>query len=542
MAQKIIHGKSASGGIAIGKLAFFRNSRMLPVMKTVSDISREIERYNAALLSAEKQLEELSISAEKKLGAENAELFESHVLMLQDPDFAEAAQNLIEKDHICAEYAVYITAENLAAVFAEMDDEYMRGRAADIRDVAWRVIDGLRGTEKRLHFDEPIILAADDFSPSETASLDRMKILAMITAEGTDNSHTVIFARTMGIPAVIGLAALLNNTVYDGKQAVVDAEQGLVYLDPDPQTLQILNEKLRQQEITLRHLEQYRGKKSVTKSGRQTKIFANIASPADIDAVIHGDAEGIGLFRSEFLFLNREDFPDEETQYKAYAQVAEKMTGKQVIIRTLDIGADKQAAYFDLPHEENPALGMRAIRICLTRPDIFKVQIRALYRASVHGNISIMLPMITSLSEIQQVKYIAKRVCGELDNEKLPYNPQIPIGIMIETPASALISDQLAKHVDFFSIGTNDLTQYTLAIDRQNSSIERFQDAHHEAILQLIRITVKNAHINGISAGICGELASDPALLDFFLQIGVDELSVPPSKVLKTRSFIAELD
>jgi phosphotransferase system enzyme I (PtsI) len=422
-----------------------------------------------------------------------------------------------------------------------MDDVYMSARAADIKVVAKRVIEILSGTQRNIFSgSEPVILASDDFSPSETAQFDRAKVLALVSQAGAANSHTAIFARTMGIPAIIGLGASLSAGLA-GKEAALDGESGALSIDPDEKTIAALMEKKNRLQEEGAFLEQFRGKETKTKDGRKIKLCANIGSVADIEAVLAGDAEGIGLFRSEFLYLGREDYPDENVQYESYKNVVCKMNGKQVIIRTLDIGADKQADYFKLPHEENPALGMRAIRICLTNKALFKTQLRAIYRASAHGNVAIMFPMIASVIELQRAKAVAAEARNELQAEHIAFNPKTPVGIMVETPASAIISDLLAKEADFFSIGSNDLTQYTLAVDRQNESISEFCDTHHEAILRLIKLTVDNAHKEGIWVGICGMLGADPALTQTFVDMGMDELSVEPSFILKLRSRITAL-
>jgi phosphotransferase system enzyme I (PtsI) len=423
-----------------------------------------------------------------------------------------------------------------------MDDDYMKGRAADVLDVAGRVLSILNGTQRNaVKNREPVILASDDFNPSETAQFDRALVLGLATRQGSGNSHTAIFARTMGIPALIALGASLTPDLADTMVAL-DGDTGLLYINPKPAVLAELKKKQAKLQVEVQALERFRGKPSETKSGKTIKLFANIGNVADADIAVLGDAEGIGLFRSEFLYLERKDYPDEQVQYEAYRRTLEKMKGKQVIIRTLDIGADKQAAYFKLPKEENPALGLRAIRICLTRPEIFKAQLRAIYRASTYGNAAIMFPMINSVEDARRAKSIVEEVCRDLVAEKIAFDQSVPIGIMIETPAAAIISDLLAKEVDFFSIGTNDLTQYTLAVDRQNESIGEFCDTRHEAILRLIRMTVENAHKAGIKVGICGSLAADPTITQTFVDMGVDELSVVPSAILRLRQSISDID
>jgi phosphotransferase system enzyme I (PtsI) len=477
-----------------------------------------------------------------RLGKENAELFDVHKMMLKDEDFLEAITGIIKDDKLCAEYAVVETGKQFSNDFAEMDDDYMKERAADVLDVAGRVLSILTGAQRGAsQRKEPVILAANDFSPSETAQFDRTMVLGLATQQGSGNSHTAIFARTMGIPAVIGLGdALVPGLAHT--MAALDGDTGQLYIDPKPAVLTELKAKQAKLQVEIQALERFRGKPTETKSGKAIKLFANIGNVADADAAVLGDAEGIGLFRSEFLYLERKDYPGEQVQYEAYRRTLEKMKGRQVIIRTLDIGADKQAAYFKLPQEENPALGLRAIRICLARPEVFKTQLRAIYRASLYGNAAIMFPMINSVDDIRRAKTIVEEVRRDLAAEQIAFDQSVPIGIMIETPAAAIISDLLAREVDFFSIGTNDLTQYTLAVDRQNEAIGEFCDTRHEAILRLIRTTVENAHKAGIPAGICGSLAADPALTQTFVDIGVDELSVVPSAILRLRQSIAEID
>jgi phosphotransferase system enzyme I (PtsI) len=443
---------------------------------------------------------------------------------------------------VCAEYAVNTAGSRLAQDFAEMDDDYMKARATDVYDISKRVIEILSGVQSEyVNTDDPVIFAADDFTPSETALMDRAKVLAMISKQGSANSHSAIFARTMGIPCIIGFGKFLSNDL-NGKYAALDGDTGVLYIDPEPTVLAELKAKKEKAETARTELEKMRGKTAVTKSGKTIKLFANIGSVNDAKAALEGDAEGVGLFRSEFLYLGRDDYPDEEFQFQQYKKVLEAMGGREVVIRTLDIGADKQAGYFNLPPEENPALGLRAIRICLTRPVLFKTQLRAIYRASAFGNAAIMFPMINSLSDLLRAKEIAKAVREELAAAKIPFKADTPVGIMVETPASAVISDILAAESDFFSIGTNDLTQYTLAVDRQNESINEFCDTHHEAILRLIRLTVENAHKAGIWAGICGTLGADRKLTKTFLDMGVDELSVEPSFILKLRRDITCMD
>jgi phosphotransferase system enzyme I (PtsI) len=536
----ILRGKGVSGGIAKGRLTFLKRKNLSVEKKPVEDASKEVDRFNSARLTASLQLDELSKQTADAIGGDNALLFEIHRMMLDDADYCGPIIKIIETERVCAEYAVHTAGSRLAREFAGMDDEYMKARSIDVDDVSRRVIRILSGGgEDPAGNEKPGILAADDFTPSETARLDRGRALALVSRQGSANSHTAIFARTMGIPAAIGFGASLSGEL-SGKDAILDGETGTLYIDPDPETIQKLEEKQEQRRREKEGLERLRGKPTLTKDGRKIKLCANIGSVNDADAALAGDAEGIGLFRSEFLYLNRDDCPDEEVQYKSYRKVLEKMGERQVIIRTFDIGADKQARYLDLPREENPALGMRAIRICLTRPELFKTQLRAIYRASVHGNGAIMFPMISSVDELRQAKNIAAAVRAELTAGGIPFKG-VPIGIMIETPAAALISDILAAEADFFSIGTNDLTQYTLAVDRQNESLAPFCDPRHEAVLRLIRLTCENARKAGIRAGICGMLAADPGLTKTFVDMGLDELSVEPSHILKLRGRIAEL-
>jgi phosphotransferase system enzyme I (PtsI) len=535
-----LQGKGVSSGIAAGRIVFFQRSNFVVERKPVTDTAGEVERFKAACQNAADQLDQIAATMADKVGKESAMLFEVHRMMLFDTDFSDPVIELIETQRVCAEYAVSEVGGRLAQDFAEMDDDYMKERAIDIRDVSRRVIAILSGTQQDVTAGpDPVILAADDFTPSETAQFDRSKVLALVSQAGAANSHTAIFARTMGIPAIIGLGASLA-TGLASKEAALDGDTGILYIEPDEKTSASLIEKKKRLVEETALLEKFRGKPTLTKSGRKIKLYANIGSVADVEAALNGDAEGIGLLRSEFMYLGRDDYPNEEIQYESYRKVAEDMAGRQVIIRTLDIGADKQAGYFGLPHEENPALGMRAIRICLTRPDLFKTQLRAIYRASAFGNVAIMFPMISSVEELLRAKKFAEEVRNELSAAKIAFNEKTPIGIMIETPASVIISDLLAKESDFFSIGTNDLTQYTLAVDRQNEAISEFVDTHHEAIIRMIRITTENAHKAGIWCGICGMLGADSELTAAFMEMGLDELSVEPSYILKLRSHIAE--
>ncbi|MDR2491190.1 MAG: phosphoenolpyruvate--protein phosphotransferase [Spirochaetaceae bacterium] len=535
-----LHGKGVSAGIASGKIQFLKRTSASVEKRPVDDTDAEIERFQNARKKACDQLDELSEKMADKIGEENAALFEIHRMMLQDTDYTDPILALITSEKVCAEYAVNTAGSLLAQEFADMDDEYMKARSIDVYDISKRIIDILSGVVQQSGGAEPSIFAADDFTPSETAQMEQGTVLGMISRGGAANSHSAIFARTMGIPAIIGFREFLSDDL-SGKEALMDGEDGVLYIMPDEPTVHRLNEKKSRLFREKEALERLRGQPTTTQAGKKIKLYANIGSVNDAEAALAGDAEGIGLFRSEFLYLGRDDYPDEETQFTNYKKVLEKMDGRQVVIRTLDIGADKQAAYFKLPHEENPALGLRAIRICLTRPALFKTQLRAIYRASAYGNTAIMFPMINSLSDLQRSKQIAADVRAELATEKIPFNAELPIGIMIETPASVIIADKLAKSSDFFSIGTNDLTQYTLAVDRQNEAISEFCDTHHEAILRMIRMTVEAAHAAGIWCGICGTLGADEALTKTFLDMDIDELSVEPAFILPLRKQILEM-
>jgi phosphoenolpyruvate-protein phosphotransferase len=535
-----LQGKGVSKGIAIGRLVIVARSKEDIVPLPIQDAKVEIARFENARSQATTQLGELATTLAKKIGAENSLLFEIHQMMLDDLDYRETVEYIIAKDKVCAEYAVSVTAKQFSEKFSSMDDEYMKARAADVVDISRRVINLLTGQQQDvLTTEEPAILFSDDFTPSETAQLDRNKVLALVTAAGSSNSHTAIFARTMGIPAIIGLGDL--DTALHGEQVVLDGETGVIFIRPDMNTVEKLHRKERLLESETTEQRKYIGKPTISRGGQRIKLFANIGSVNDVYAALEHDAEGIGLFRSEFLYLESDDYPTEEVQFEAYRTVAEKMNGKEVIIRTLDIGADKQAGYFNLSHEENPAMGLRAIRICLSRTDVFITQLRAILRASAFGDISILLPMIASVWEVQEAKRCVQEVQKALMQDGIAYNQKIKIGAMIETPAAAIISDDLAKEVDFFSIGTNDLTQYTLAADRQNDAISKFCNPHHPAVLRLIEMVVRNAHINGVSVGICGELAADMELTKMFLDIGIDELSVAPPSVLALRQHIHNL-
>lgn len=537
-----IKGKSVFGGVSIGKIMFYKRNEKVIKRTHVDDVDAEWKRFCDAKDTAVSQLKELYDKAIEDVGEANAMIFEIHQMMLEDLDYLESIENIIRTQEVNAEFAVATTADNFAQMFAAMDDAYMQGRAADVKDVSERVLDILCGVSGGMkEMTEPCIIAADDLAPSETVQLDKSKVLGFATMYGSSNSHTAILARTMNIPAVIGLGEDLL-TKYDGKMAVIDGFTGMLYIDPDEETMKVMKEKRAKDQEQKALLEQLKGKENVTKSGQKINVYANIGNVSDVGAVLKNDAGGIGLFRSEFLYLENSDFPTEEQQFAVYKQVAENMAGKKVIIRTLDIGADKQVDYFGLDKEENPALGYRAIRICLTRKEIFKTQLRALYRAAMFGNISIMFPMIISVAEVHEIKAIIAEVKEELKNEGIPFKDDVELGVMIETPASVMISRELAKEVDFFSVGTNDLTQYTLAIDRQNAKLDKFYDPHHPAVLAMIKMAADNAHAEGAWIGICGELGADLELTEEFLKMGLDELSVSPAMVLPLRKRIRECE
>ncbi len=536
--RKIV-GVGVSAGIAIGTVRILFANDHAVERRVVDDPQEEVARFRKAQDTACQQLKALRDKTAAEFGEGKAELFDAHQLMLRDPDYVESVESMISGSKVNAEFAVNSTAEQFAAMFGAMDNSYMQARAADIKDVSRRLIDVLEGRTVGEGEDDgaPHIVFADDLAPSETVQLDRTKVLGFVTAKGSSNSHTAILARTMGLPAIIGIGDGLD-AEYDGRTAIVDGTTGTVFVDPDEDVLSEYQGKKRKYEDHLRLLQELKGKPSETKEGQRIRLYANIGRPSDVTAVLANDAEGVGLFRSEFLYLESEDYPTEEFQFEAYREVAQKMGDRLVVIRTLDIGADKQVGYFGLDHEDNPALGYRAIRICLTRPDIFKVQLRALLRASAYGNIAIMLPMITSVQEVRDAKEILESVKDELRAEGAAFNEDIKIGIMIETPASVIMADELAAEVDFFSIGTNDLTQYTLACDRQNPNLGRFADTHSPAILRMIRMAAEAAHAHGIWCGICGELGADLTLTEKFLDIGLDELSVSPTSVLPLREEI----
>lgn len=559
----VLEGKSVFGGIAIGKLSVYGKKDHAVKRSKVADTEAENNRFLEAKEEAKRQLAGFYEKAVKEVGEVNAAIFEIHQMMLDDQDYMESVTNMIKTQEVNAEFAVASTGDNFSAMFAAMEDDYMRERAADVKDISNRVISILQGsTAGTITGEEPVILLADDLAPSETVQLDKSKVLSFVTRHGSTNSHTAILARTMNIPALIGVdfpekldeapsgessfsqnaaAGTDSSVAIDGVLGIVDGYQGKFYLNPDEETLAKYRKLKEEDEQKKRLLQELKGKENVTLDGKKINLYANIGGVADVANVLANDAGGIGLFRSEFLYLEAEDYPTEEAQFTAYKTVAENMAGKKVIIRTLDIGADKQVGYFNLEKEENPALGYRAIRICLDRKEIFKTQLRAIYRASYYGTISIMFPMIISVAEVHAIKEIIKEVKAELDRDGLPYK-EVEIGIMIETPAAVMISDLLAKEVDFFSIGTNDLTQYTLAIDRQNPKLDSIYDAHHEAVLRMLKMVVDNGHKEGCWVGICGELGADTELTETFLRMGFDELSVSPSMVLRVRDRIRNVD
>ena len=537
-----IQGKGVSAGVGVGPLYYYRRATTEIKRYTVEDTGAEWHRFKGAQTGAVEQLGQLAEQARAEAGDEAAMLFETHQMMAEDLDYEEAIEDRITNQKMNAEAAVADTAEQFAEMFAAMDDSYMQARAADVKDVSQRILSILCGVvQGGIASDVPVLLAADDLAPSETIQLDKTKILGFITAGGSGSSHTAILARTMGIPAIVGVGDALKPE-YEGRQAIADGSTGALVVDPDDDTRARLLKKREEQQRLQRLLETLKGQTNVTKDGKTIRIYCNIGSPEDVHAVQVNDGGGIGLFRSEFLYLNSSTFPTEDEQYAAYKQVLSDMDGKEVIIRTLDIGADKQIGYFDLPKEDNPAMGMRALRLCLTRPEIFRTQLRALFRASAYGKLGIMFPMVTSVWEVREAKKLCEEVKRDLKHEGIPYSEDVQIGIMIETPAAAVNSDRLAKEVDFFSIGTNDLTQDTLACDRQNNDLGRFYDPHHPAVLRLIKLVVDNAHKNGIWAGICGELGADLALTETFLAMGLDELSVTPRAVLPLRNAVRMTD
>ena len=538
-----LKGKGVYGAIALGRISVFTRREASVKRTHIEDIEAEKARLEKAKEKATEQLRTIYEKALKEVGEANAQIFEIHQMMIEDEDYNESIASIIETQSVNAEYAVAVTADNFSEMFASMDDAYMQARSADVKDISNRIISCLSdGGGSDAVSDEKVIICADDLAPSETVQLDKDKVLAFVTAFGSSNSHTAILARNMNIPAVIGVGTELLNTVKSGAFAAVDGYTGEIFIDPDEETVARLEKKRKEDEEKKHLLQELKGKENVTLDGRKINIYANIGSVDNIGAVLANDAGGIGLFRSEFLYLESSDYPTEEQQFAAYKRVLESMAGKKVIIRTLDIGADKQVDYFGLEKEENPALGYRAIRICLTRSEIFRTQLRALYRASAYGNLGIMFPMITSVSEVEKILAMCGEVREQLIAEGVEVSDNVELGIMIETPAAAIISDRLAPMVDFFSVGTNDLTQYTLACDRQNANIEQFIDTHHEAILRLIEMSAENAHKHGAWIGICGELAADTSLTETFLRMGIDELSVSPTFVLKVRDAVRKCD
>ncbi len=534
-----MEGKSVFGGVAMGRLSIYKKNDQLVKRIKVTDTDAEIQRYNEATEKAKQQLAALYEKASKEVGESSAAIFEVHQMMLDDLDYQESVVNMIQTQNVNAEYAVAVTGDNFSEIFAAMDDEYMKARAADVKDISNRVISVLQGAEDA-GFDssEPVILVAEDLAPSETVQLDKSLLLSFVTRYGSTNSHTAILARTMNIPALIGVD---YSEDIDGHFGIVDGFEGVLYVDPDEEIIEQYKKKQEEQEEKARLLQELKGQPTVTKDGREIKLYANIGGVGDVPSVLQNDAAGIGLFRSEFLYLESDTFPSEEDQFNAYRSVVQTMAGKKVIIRTLDIGADKQVDYFNLDKEDNPAMGYRAIRICLEQPDIFKTQLRALYRASYYGNIAIMFPMIISVEEVRRIKETVEEVKKELSDQGFAYG-DVELGVMIETPAAVWITEELGKEVDFFSIGTNDLTQYTLAIDRQNPRLDSFYDAHHPAVLRAIQMTVENGHKGGAWVGICGELGADTSLTETFLRMGVDELSVSPSRILAVRAAVRDCD
>lgn len=533
-------GKSVFSGVAIGKLFIYKKAKQVVEKITIEDPAAEVARYMAAKAKAKEQLEMLKEKTMKDVGEAEAEIFEAHQMLLEDLDFVEGITGMIENDKVNAEYAVFVTGEQCAALFLSMDDDYMRGRAADVNDISSRLIAILSGTQVSAEaMPEPVIIMAEDLAPSETVQFEKDKILALVTQKGSANSHTAILARMMNIPCIVTADIDLDPEL-TGKDGIVDGFTGKIYIEPDEVTTAVMTEKKKREEERKLLLQSLKGLPTVTKSGKHIHLYSNIGSEEDVDAVLANDSEGIGLFRSEFLYLSASDYPTEDEQFEAYRSVATAMNGKRVVIRTLDIGADKQVDYFDMKEEENPALGVRAIRICLNRPEVFRTQLRALYRASVYGKIAIMFPMITSVWEVKECKRACMSVMKELEAEGIPYDKDTELGIMIETPSSVFVAEELAKLADFFSVGTNDLTQYTLACDRQANDLGKFYDPHHPALLRAIKMAADAAHKAGIWIGICGELGADISMLPTFLAMGIDELSVSPSAVLPVRAAIRQ--
>ncbi len=537
----ILTGKSVFGGVKIGEIAFYKRNERQVKRWHVEDIEAELKRFENAKLTAIGQLQGLYEKAMRDVGEENAMIFEMHRMMLEDLKYIESITHIITGQEVNAEYAVSVTADNFVQMFSSMDDAYMQGRAADVKDISERVLNILSGVgQPGVDADGPVIVAADDLAPSETMQLDKKVVLGFATMYGSSNSHTAILARTMNVPAIIGLGEALKPE-YDGAFAVIDGFDGKIYIDPDEITLETMKQKQEEDRAAKALLQELKGKENITLSGQKIDLYANIGNSSDVGFVLQNDADGIGLLRSEFLYLENDTFPTEEQQFEEYKSVAESMAGKKVMIRTLDIGADKQVGYFNLDKEENPALGYRGIRICLTQPHIFKTQLRALLRASAYGQIAIMFPMIISVDEVKQIKVILEEIKAELRETGIKFNEDIEIGIMIETPAAVMESRRLAREVDFFSVGTNDLTQYTLAIDRQNPKLDVFYDAHHPAVLAMIKMAADNAHAEGKRIGICGELGADLELTETFLEMGIDELSVSPSMILPLRKRVREI-
>lgn len=538
----IIQGQGVSKGVAFGKAVVYQREKAEITKQKIQDVAAELERVQGALATATQQLAELYAKAVKEAGEDSAQIFEIHQMMLADGDFTESIESYITDDKVTAEYAVSETAKEFAAVFKAMDDEYMQERAVDVMDISTRVTNILLGRSTSFETgDEQVILFADDLVPSETIQLDTKRILAFVTQQGSTNSHTAILSRTMSIPAIIGIGDT-PLAEYDGKDCIVDGFTGKVYLEPDSATVEEMKKRKAETDKRQQELDLLIGKENITIDGQEIEVHANVSGVEDIDAVLGNDAGGIGLFRSEFVYLSKDDYPTEEEQFVAYKKVVEALDGKRVIIRTLDIGADKQIDYFQLDEEENPALGYRAIRICLDRPEIFHTQLRAIFRASHYGKVGMMFPMVISVEEVKEAMTHVEAVKAQLREEEIPFDENMEIGIMIETPAAAIISDKLAEVVDFFSVGTNDLTQYTLAIDRQNAKLERFYDPHHPALLRLLQMVTENAHANGIWVGICGELGADLELTETFLSLGIDELSVSPGSILPLREKIRNTD
>ena len=538
--MKVLEGKSVFSGIAIGKISILQKVDASVKRVHVEDPEEEVKRVEAAREQAVAQLQKLYDKALQEVGESGAAIFEVHQMMLDDDDYLDSIHNIIRTESVNAEYAVATTGDNFSSMFAQMDDDYMKARAADVKDISDRLVRVLSGHgDGELEASEPVIVVAEDLAPSETVQMDKSKVLAFVTRKGSSNSHTAILARTMNIPALIGVDFPEEGA--DGQFGIVDGFDAKFFVEPDEDTKAEYRKLKEENEQKKRLLQELKGKENITKDGTKINLYANIGGVSDVANVLANDAEGIGLFRSEFVYLEKEDYPTEEEQFQVYKTVAQNMAGKKVIIRTLDIGADKQIDYFNMAHEENPAMGYRAIRICLDRPEVFKTQLRALFRASMFGNISIMYPMIISVTEVKQIKAIVAEVKAELKEQGIPFRDDVEQGIMIETPAAVMISDLLAKEVDFFSIGTNDLTQYTLAIDRQNAKLDNIYDSHHEAVLRMIQMVVDNAHKEGIWAGICGELGADTTLTERFVEMGLDELSVSPTFVLPVRKIVREM-